>query len=280
VSLTWGAGAAFATDDPPIDQSNSVNVEQQGGGNCYPSYAEEPPWEQCEEGEAVGNSGGNAQYSEHQVNGTGQVAVSVADVDHHHSDAFAIGLLFAIALGGDALAGASNNALSGNDLILTNDLTTGDAAGANVLGVGGSQTNTNSGDVVTVGLGDGVSAIHQSNWASIYADNNTAVANSGANGQGSGGQLNLTGQLALAGAQGSPALALTFGLGVAVGGDATASAANSSGSPEDSNSQVVTNTMATGNAVAANAVEVGSEEEPFAQSNTNSGNAYIAAGIA
>jgi hypothetical protein len=280
-SLTWGAGAAFATDDPPIDQSNTVNVDQQGGGSCIPTYAEEPPWDECEEGEAVGNSGGNAQYSEHQVNATGQVAVSVADVDyHHHSDAFAIGLLFAIAVGGDALAGASNSAVSGNDLDLTNDLTTGNAAGVNALEViGGEQTNTNSGDVVTVGLGGGVSAIHQTNWASIYADNNTAVANSGANGQGSGGQLNLTGQLALAGAQGSPALALTFGLGVAVGGDATASAANSSGGSEDSNSQSVTNIMTTGNALAGNSVEVGSEET-FAQSNTNSGNAYIAEGLA
>lgn len=273
-SLTWGAGAAFATDDPPIDQSNTVNVDQQGGGNC-PSYAEEPPWEACEEGEAVGNSGGNDQYAGHQVNATGQLDVSVADVGHGSSDAFAIGLLFAIAVGGDALAGASNTALSGNDLSLANDLTTGDAAGVNAVAVGGAQTNTNSGDVLTIGLGDGVSAIHQSNWASIYADDNTAVANSGANVQGSGGQLNLTGQLALAGAQGSPALALTLGLGVAVGGDATASAANTSGSAEDSNNQVISNTMTTGNALAVNPVEVG----PLAQSNTNSGNAYVLEGL-
>jgi hypothetical protein len=271
-SLTWGAGAAFATDDPPIDQSNTVNVDQQGGGSCIPTYAGEPPWEACEEGEAVGNSGGNDQYAGHQVNATGQVDVSVADVGHEHSDAFAIGLLFAIAIGGDALAGASNTALSDNDLNLANDLTTGNAAGANAVGVAGAQTNTNSGDVVTVGFGDGVSAIHQSNWASIYADNNTAVANSGANGQGSGGQLNLTGQLALAGAQGSPALALTLGLGVAVGGDATASAANGSSS---ANNQVISNTMTTGNALAVNSVEVG----PLAQSNTNSGNAYVLEGL-
>ena len=164
VSLTWGAGAAFATDDPPIDQSNNVNVDQQGGGNCVPTYTE-APWEQCEEGEAVGNTGGNAQYSEHQVSATGQVDVSVADVGHEHSDTFAIGLLFAIAVGGDALAGATNDALSGNDLALTNDLITGDATGANLVDVVGSQTNTNSGDVVTVGLGDGVSAISQGNWA-------------------------------------------------------------------------------------------------------------------
>ena len=125
---------------------------------------------------------------------------------------------------------------------------------------------------MTVGFGDGVSAIHQSNWASIYADNNTAVANSGANGQGSGGQLNLTGQLALAGAQGSPALALTLGLGVAVGGDATVSAANGSSS---ANNQVISNTMTTGNALAVNSVEVG----PLAQSNTNSGNVYVLEGL-
>ena len=71
VSLTWGVGAAFATDDPPIDQSNTVNVDQQGGGSCIPTYAGEPPWEACEEGEAVGNSGGNDQYAGHQVNANG-----------------------------------------------------------------------------------------------------------------------------------------------------------------------------------------------------------------
>ena len=46
-------------------------------------------------------------------------------------------------------------------------MTTGDAAARNFLGLAGAQINTNSGDAITVGLGDGAEVIHQSNSAYV-----------------------------------------------------------------------------------------------------------------
>ena len=59
------------------------------------------------------------------------------------------------------------------------------------------------------GVGIGV-VIVQSNYAEIDSDNNCAIANTGANAQFSGPQINITGQLALAGAQGGGALGARF----------------------------------------------------------------------
>ena len=123
---------------------------------------------------------------------------------------------------------------------------------------------------------------------------------SGGNVQATGGQLNLTGQLALAGAQGSPGLALALGVGIAAGGDALASAGNTSthtccGDPDNFNNfQNVTNDMTTGGAVAVNSVQVGTpakadnpdtpdvdesaDAAPFTQLNDNTGNAYTLVG--
>ena len=196
-----------------------------------------------------------------------------------------------IAIGGDASAGAANLASSDNDLTLSSTLETGDAIAGNSVSVVGGQTNDNSGSVLIARFGSGVSAINQSNDASVLADDNSAYANSGGNVQATGGQLNLTGQLALAGAQGSPGLALALGVGIAAGGDALASAGNVSGHSESdafNNVQDVTNDGTTGGHGRG---ELGSgrhagqrrsetDASPFVQSNSNSGNAYTLVGDA
>ncbi len=134
-SLTWGAGAAFATDDPPIDQSNTVNVDQQGGGNCSVLRGG------ASVGGMRGGRGGRELRRQRSVRRTPGERHGAGRRERgrcrprEHRDAFAIGLLFAIAVGGDALAGASNTAARGNDLDLTNDLTTGNAAGVNAVEV-------------------------------------------------------------------------------------------------------------------------------------------------
>ena len=232
VSITWGAGIAFATDSPPIDQSNDVNVNA-SVGTCYPGSVEtETPGLSCVNDLADANTGKDAQGNAGQANITGQGDLALATGQTHHEesgDAFAAGFIFAAAIGTDAGAHAFNHASSDNNATVDNTVDTGDAKALNLVGVDGSQKNWNSGDALTLGLGDGLTVIHQSNNAVIYADNNVAKANSGKNIQGSGGQLNLTGQVALAGAAGSPALALSLGFGLAAGGDAFAIAGNSSG---------------------------------------------------
>jgi hypothetical protein len=307
LSITWGAGVAFATDSPaPIDQSNSIGVTQNGcGDNEYPTVA--PPPGQGEPipiecGVADANTGENLQVTGGQANITGQADLSVATGSVHHEetmDAFALGLIFAVAIGGDATAGAANWASSDNDLTLNNTLHTGDAVAGNAVHIDGSQANSNTGTDLAIGFGSGVSAISQSNAVGIGADDNSAFANSGGNVQASGGQLNLTGQLALAGAQGSPGLALALGVGIAAGGDALASAGNTSthtccGDPDNFNNfQNVTNDMTTGAATAVNSVQLGSPAvkdnpdtpadetkpaDPFTQLNDNTGNAYTLVG--
>jgi hypothetical protein len=198
-------------------------------------------------------------------------------------------LLIAVAAGTDATAAAANSASSDNDLTLSDSITTGDAVAGNTATLLGDQANTNGGSVVTIGFGSGASVIDQSNNASVTADGESAAANSGGNEQATGGQFNGTGQLALAGALGTPAVALSLGVGIAAGGDATAAAANVSthddGEDGVSNSQDVTNVADTGDATAANTVLVGqpartgTPEAPFDQSNTNTGNAYTAVGV-
>ncbi|HMK12926.1 MAG TPA: hypothetical protein VK461_15150, partial [Acidimicrobiales bacterium] len=226
VSITWGAGVAFATDSPsPIDQSNDINVNA-SVGTCEPGYPENPTADEvpvrCVNDAAIANSGKNLQGNEGQANITGQAAVSVGVGHQHHGDddAFALGLYFgALALGGDGFAIATNKANSDNNADVTNHLQTGAAEAKNTLAVDGSQSNKNTGDSVVVGLGSGAAGISQSNGLAAIGDNNLALANTGKNIQGSGGQLNLTGQLALAGAAGSSALALSLGVGIAAGGN-------------------------------------------------------------
>src|SRR5262245_31019119 len=112
-------------------------------------------------------------------------------------DAFAVGLLIAVAAGTDSVAAAANSASSDNDLDLTNTLTTGDAVAGNTTSLLGDQANNNDGSSVSVGFGSGVSAISQQNNATVIADDASSAANSGGNTQGSGGPFNGTGPRAL-----------------------------------------------------------------------------------
>ena len=115
-----------------------------------------------------------------QANITGQADLSVATGSVHDEetmDAFALGLIFAVAIGGDASAGAANWASSDNDLTITNTLVTGDAVAGNQVDLTGSQANTNTGDDLAIGFGSGVSAISQSNALGVTADDNSAYAN-------------------------------------------------------------------------------------------------------
>ena len=298
VSITWGAGVAFATDSPDIDQSNDVSVSQTPSCEVWNPTTSE--WESgpsyCTGAEA--NTGDNAHGSDPQGNLTLQadVSVSTGALHEHSMDAFAIGLFIAVAAGTDAAAAAANYASSDNDLTLSDDLTTGNAVAGNTATLFGDQANSNGGSVVTIRHGSGDSAIGQSNDAYVTADGESSSANSGGNEQGSGGQFNGTGQLALAGAVGTPAVALSLGVGIAAAGDAAAAAGNVSthgdGDEEDgfSNFQDVTNVGETGDATAANTVLVGQParaangttpavpEDAFDQLNTNSGNAYTLVG--
>ena len=91
------------------------------------------------------------------------------------------------------------------------------------------------------------------------------LSNTGDNAQFSGTQINITGQLALAGAQGGGALALALLGAGALGGDAEAGAANTATS---SSLQTVANDMLTGVAMAVNGIGV-----TASQANTNTGDA-------
>ena len=215
----------------------------------YPSSWESGPSE-CTGAQA--NTGDNANGSDPQGNLTLQVDLSVSSgaVHEQSMDAFAVGLLIAVAAGTDAAAVAANSASSDNDLTLSDSITTGNAVAGNTATLFGDQANTNGGNAVTIGFGSGASVIDQSNNAYVTADGESAGANSGGNEQGSGGQFNGTGQVALAGALGTPAVALSLGVGIAAGGDASAAAANVSthddGEDGVSNFQDVSNTAVDG----------------------------------
>jgi hypothetical protein len=99
-------------------------------------------------------------------------------------------------------------------------------------------------DIVAVGIG----FVSQCNFALVDNTWNLALANSGANAQGTLGQGNLTGQGALALAGGGSAISLGLIAG-AVGGDGLALAGNHASS---SNSQKVDNKLTTGDATARN----------------------------
>ena len=139
VSITWGAGVAFAHESPPpINQSNGIGVEQTSCGADPALTSEEYPTPEC--GFTDANTGDNEHVTGGQANITGQADLSVASVHHEKSvDAFALGLIFAVAIGGDATAGAANVASSDNDLTMASTIDTGDAtAGNSVSIVGGA----------------------------------------------------------------------------------------------------------------------------------------------
>ena len=152
--------------------------------------------------------------------------------------------------------------------------TTGDATALNVNVVKADQANSNEGDgfqgnaigiaaIVEVGVGIGV--IGQSNYVEVDGFYNGAFANTGDNAQFSGPQVNITGQLALAGAQGGGALALGLIGAGAFGGDADSTAANTA---DSSSWQQVANNLTTGMANAINSLAL-----TATQANTNAGNA-------
>ena len=158
---------------------------------------------------------------------------------------------------------------------VTNGLDTGDATARNISVIDLTQSNTNNGDgphdgdaagiAALSGIGIGVALIYQGNSALVFHDANSALANTGDNAQFSGPQINITGQLALAGAQGGGALALALLGAGALGGDAEAGAANTATS---SSLQTVANDMLTGVAMAVNGIGV-----TASQANTNTGDA-------
>ena len=78
--------------------------------------------------------------------------------------------------------------------------------------------------------GVGIGVIGQSNYVEVDGFDNGAFANTGGNAQFSGPQVNITGQLALAGAQGGGALSLGLIGAGAFGGDADSAAANAADS--------------------------------------------------
>ena len=220
--------------------------------------------------EVLANSGGNVQGALGQGNLTLQGALAGAS----GSGAISLGVL-AGAVGGDASAGASNDAASSNRQTVTNGLDTGDATARNISVIDLTQSNTNNGDgphdgdaagiAALSGIGIGVALIYQGNSALVIHDANSALANTGDNAQFSGPQINITGQLALAGAQGGGALALALLGAGALGGDAEAGAANTATS---SSLQTVANDMLTGVAMAVNGIGV-----TASQANTNTGDA-------
>ena len=116
-----------------------------------------------------------------QANITGQADLSVATGSVHHEetmDAFALGLIFAVAIGGDATRRCGERGqLRQRPHAWRAPSTTGDATAGNSVGVVGGQTNDNSGDVLTARFGSGVSAISQSNDLGVIADDNSAFAN-------------------------------------------------------------------------------------------------------
>ena len=117
--------------------------------------------------------------------------------------------------------------------------------------------------IVYAGVGIGV--IGQANYIAVGGEGNAAFANTGYNAQFSGPQVNITGQLALAGAQGGGALSLALIGAGAFGGDAGAAAANVA---DSTNWQLVCNDLITGIATAINSLSL-----TATQANTNAGNA-------
>ena len=114
-------------------------------------------------------------------------------------------------------------------------------------------------------VGVGIGVIGQSNYVEVDGFDNGAFANTGDNAQFSGPQVNITGQLALAGAQGGGALSLGLIGAGAFGGDADSAAANAA---DSSSWQQVTNSLITGIANAINSLSL-----TATQANTNAGNA-------
>ena len=117
--------------------------------------------------------------------------------------------------------------------------------------------------IVYAGVGIGV--IGQSNYVEVDGFYNGAFANTGDNAQFSGPQVNITGQLALAGAQGGGALSLGLIGAGAFGGDADSAAANLA---DSSSWQQVANNLTTGIATAINSLSL-----TATQANSNAGNA-------
>ena len=115
-------------------------------------------------------------------------------------DAFALGLIFAVAIGGDAAAAAAQRGAARTTTSTDGEhaSTTGDAArlGTSWASSAVADQRQQRRRRSPLGLGSGVSAISQSNDAGVYrrrqhAPPRTAVATS----RRAGGQLNLTGQL-------------------------------------------------------------------------------------
>ena len=220
--------------------------------------------------ESLANSGANVQGAL----GQGNLTLQGAAAGGWGSGAISLGVL-AGAAGGDVSAFASNDASSSNMQTVTNGLETGDATARNLTVLDLTQSNTNNGDgpfdgdaggiAALSGIGIGVALIYQGNSTVVYHDANSALANSGDNAQFSGPQVNITGQLALAGAEGGGALALALLGAGALGGDAEAGAMNAATS---SNWQLVTNDLLTGVALAVNGIGV-----TASQINTNTGDA-------
>ena len=218
---------------------------------------------------AYADSGSNVQGSLGQGNLTLQGAGAVAAP----GDAISVGLL-AGAGAGDASATAGNAATSSNTQTVDNMATTGNATALNVNVVSADQANTNEGDafqgnaigiaaIVYAGVGIGV--IGQSNYVEVDGFSNGAFANTGDNAQFSGPQVNITGQLALAGAQGGGALSLGLIGAGALGGDADSAAANAA---DSSSWQQVANNLTTGIATAINSLAL-----TATQANSNAGDA-------
>ena len=216
---------------------------------------------------AIANSGANLQGSGSQLNGTLQIAGSGASGGW----AGATGII-ALALAGDATAGAQNTSSSSNFQEVSSTLTTGDATAQNFTGVTAAQSNDNSGNAGALEalafVGIAVGAIVQTNVADVTSLGNDAVANTGANAQIGGFQGNGTVQGAGAVAESGWAGALG-GLAIAVAGDASAAATNSATSVNEGS---VTNDATTGAAEASNIQNV-----TLKQTNTNAG---WAAGLA
>ncbi len=251
----WAAGAAI------------LDVVAIGAGGIVQSN---DAYTDSSENVALANSGANVQGTL----GQGNLTLQGAGSGSWGGGAISLGVL-AGAVGGDASAWAVNTADSTNSQKVHNDLTTGGADARNVTVIDLTQTNANGGvdefNGAAAGIaaiafaGVGVGFISQSNYAEIYSDGNFAGSNTGANAEFSGPQVNITGQLALAGAQGGGALGLALLGAGAVGGDADVAASNTATS---SNWQLVCNDLITGVAVAVNKLGVTAQ-----QTNGNTGDA-------
>jgi hypothetical protein len=249
----WAAGAA------------AVDVIGVGAGIVFQKNIVSS---EADDNYAFADSGSNLQGTDGQGNVTLQGGLAAAA-----GCALSIGII-AGAGGGNADAAAANEATSSNMQTVGNDGTTGVAGAHNLESVAASQSNTNEGEghqgnavgiAALVHVGVAIGVIGQVNAVSVDGSDNLAVANSGYNAQWSGPQVNISGQLALAGAHGGGALALAVIDAEAFGGDADVAANNTATS---SNWQSVTNTLTTGLAEAINGVAV-----TATQANVNHGNA-------